>query len=428
MCCSRRCGEHEVDKLEGMTHRRDELAEDEEVEEGMDTLSELYITGARARGDGLSGRPMWLQGRDRKQGTNAALGSGFGGHQAESMTILDREVGRQGAGGDAFQISGGGRRRGPAGLSPMQSTVHDDLPSPKPKMLSSAAALPHAAGLSGGGAGRGRRAQQAGGVVGGVTGSAIRSAQSNESMRESWDSLTLFARGHAGRLAPSMSAKHGAHGKVSNSDRKRFGGNGNAEAATAKVHEDHAFGGRAGGQGIRESSLNRLGSAPVDGRGDEESGSPPWAGDRQVISAHGIKDPSIRLDLHPFHIPVLPAGRHLRFDIITTWGDPHYVGLSGIELFDGNGAAISISESDISADPADIVRPVPSFICPARRPQPSTKNLVQAPRALLLLHSPFELLILHVCLYVLVFAEYTAGLRQRPADGGQAGGRGQSDV
>ena len=318
------------------------------MEEGMDTLSELYITGARARGDGLPGRPMWL--RDRKQGGMGALANG------ESLTILDKEAGRQGVGSDAFQLSGGGRRRGPAGLSPLQSTVHDDLPSPKPKMLSSAAGMPHVAGPSGGGAGRGRRAQQAGVAVGGVTGSAIRGAQSNDSMRESWDSLTLFARGHAGRLAPSMSAKHGAHAKVSLSERKRFGGSGSGEAAAVKAGEDGAFCGRIGGNGIRDSSLNRLGSAPVYGRGDDEDGSSPRAGDRQVISAHGIKDPSIRLDLQPFHIPVLPAGRHLRFDIITTWGDPHYVGLSGIELFDGNGAAISISEADISADPADIVR------------------------------------------------------------------------
>jgi len=353
-----------------MSHRRaDDDMDDGQVEEEMDTLSELYITGARARGDvSVPGRPVWLQGRDRKQGALGAPGSGAGGH-TESLTIGDKEMGRQGAGGDALQAAGGGRRRGPAGLSPLQSTVHDDLPSPKLRVLASGPAIPHVAGSTGGG---GRRGQQVGVPVGGITGSAIRSAQSNDSMRESWDSLTLFARGHAGRLAPSMSAKHGAHAKPSFSERKRFGnGVTGGEAAAAKADDDDAFGGRMGGKGIRDSTLNRLGSAPVVGRGNGETGSPPLAGSRQVISAHGIKDPSIRLDLQPFHIPVLPAGRHLRFDIITTWGDPHYVGLSGIELFDGTGQPIPISEDDISADPADIVRlPPPPTPHPPLHPKP----------------------------------------------------------
>ncbi len=51
---------------------------------------------------------------------------------------------------------------------------------------------------------------------------------------------------------------------------------------------------------------------------------------------------------------MLPCGRHLRFDIITSWGDAHYVGLSGIELFDERGAPITVNATEISADPADI--------------------------------------------------------------------------
>jgi hypothetical protein len=35
-------------------------------------------------------------------------------------------------------------------------------------------------------------------------------AQQHDAVRDSWDSLTLFARGHAGRLAPYVAPKHSA--------------------------------------------------------------------------------------------------------------------------------------------------------------------------------------------------------------------------
>lgn len=55
-----------------------------------------------------------------------------------------------------------------------------------------------------------------------------------------------------------------------------------------------------------------------------------------------------------FKTPVLPRGRVLKFFIFSTWGDPHYVGLNGIDLFDENGQKIVVSPSNISADPPDI--------------------------------------------------------------------------
>uniref|UniRef100_A0A8D2JJG4 KIAA0556 n=1 Tax=Varanus komodoensis TaxID=61221 RepID=A0A8D2JJG4_VARKO len=53
-----------------------------------------------------------------------------------------------------------------------------------------------------------------------------------------------------------------------------------------------------------------------------------------------------------FKIPVLPYGQHLRIDIQSTWGDRHYVGLNGIELFSSQGKPIHVAH--IKADPPDI--------------------------------------------------------------------------
>ena len=56
-----------------------------------------------------------------------------------------------------------------------------------------------------------------------------------------------------------------------------------------------------------------------------------------------------------FIIPTLPSGRYFKIVIYTTWGDPHYVGLSGLELFDSKGEIIRLkSNNQIQASPADI--------------------------------------------------------------------------
>lgn len=47
-------------------------------------------------------------------------------------------------------------------------------------------------------------------------------------------------------------------------------------------------------------------------------------------------------DEEDFIIPELPQGKILIFNILTTWGDRHYLGLNGIEIFNSKGEKIKI--------------------------------------------------------------------------------------
>ncbi|XP_078316471.1 katanin-interacting protein-like isoform X4 [Crassostrea virginica] len=53
-----------------------------------------------------------------------------------------------------------------------------------------------------------------------------------------------------------------------------------------------------------------------------------------------------------FVIPELPYGKELVIDIKTTWGDKHYVGLTGIEVFSSTGESVTVTK--ITAKPLDI--------------------------------------------------------------------------
>lgn len=53
-----------------------------------------------------------------------------------------------------------------------------------------------------------------------------------------------------------------------------------------------------------------------------------------------------------FELPILPRGKELIVNIKTTWGDRHYVGLNGIEVFCSSGHLLPIK--NIRANPSDI--------------------------------------------------------------------------
>ncbi|KAF0971838.1 hypothetical protein FDP41_010061 [Naegleria fowleri] len=57
-----------------------------------------------------------------------------------------------------------------------------------------------------------------------------------------------------------------------------------------------------------------------------------------------------------FIIPIYPSGQKITINILESWGDPHYLGLSGIEIFDKNGNLVTLNDvfSQVKANPSDI--------------------------------------------------------------------------
>ncbi|XP_076332193.1 katanin-interacting protein-like isoform X3 [Tachypleus tridentatus] len=71
----------------------------------------------------------------------------------------------------------------------------------------------------------------------------------------------------------------------------------------------------------------------------------------QMIESDGTEVTDLNFS-GDFFIPVLPEGKQLTINILTTWGDKHYVGLNGIEVFTHTGEPASVEK--IWGDPADI--------------------------------------------------------------------------
>ena len=57
-----------------------------------------------------------------------------------------------------------------------------------------------------------------------------------------------------------------------------------------------------------------------------------------------------------YEIPVSPSGTIFKLEILSNWGDPYYVGLSGLDLFDDKGTALTSTSGvhSITAVPGDI--------------------------------------------------------------------------
>ncbi|NXH76140.1 K0556 protein, partial [Hydrobates tethys] len=130
--------------------------------------------------------------------------------------------------------------------------------------------------------------------------------EQEHTLQESWNSLVKFNYSHRGR--------------ISNMD----------------------FQGDIFDEFLHQQKINRLGEYQQM-RKEGLQTLPKRQEEEDSVEAHDGND---------FKIPVLPYGQHLVIDIRTTWGDRHYVGLNGIEVFSSKGEPVQISK--ITAEPPDI--------------------------------------------------------------------------
>ncbi|XP_047667249.1 katanin-interacting protein isoform X3 [Tachysurus fulvidraco] len=55
-----------------------------------------------------------------------------------------------------------------------------------------------------------------------------------------------------------------------------------------------------------------------------------------------------------YEAPLMPCGFIFQLQLLTTWGDPYYIGLNGLELYDHNNERIPLSDNNIAAFPDSV--------------------------------------------------------------------------
>uniref|UniRef100_A0A8D1UCF3 KATNIP domain-containing protein n=1 Tax=Sus scrofa TaxID=9823 RepID=A0A8D1UCF3_PIG len=79
------------------------------------------------------------------------------------------------------------------------------------------------------------------------------------------------------------------------------------------------------------------------------------------LRARLLPQPAQRLDTKSlerasmdYEAPLMPCGFIFQFQLLTSWGDPYYIGLTGLELYDERGEKIPLSENNIAAFPDSV--------------------------------------------------------------------------
>ncbi|CAB1312328.1 unnamed protein product [Coregonus sp. 'balchen'] len=153
----------------------------------------------------------------------------------------------------------------------------------------------------------------------------LRSQQDHDdTLMESWDSLTKFNQCQRGRIS-NMSFE----GDIFDEFLQR-----SSRAATIAIIPSSGPGASPCSPIPHSSHLSS--PAPQGGLCDDPE---------DDLSAEAERE-------EEFEIPVLPRGQRLVIKILSTWGDRHYVGLNGLEVFSSSGQPLLPTR--IRADPPDI--------------------------------------------------------------------------
>ncbi|XP_037766831.1 katanin-interacting protein isoform X8 [Chelonia mydas] len=67
------------------------------------------------------------------------------------------------------------------------------------------------------------------------------------------------------------------------------------------------------------------------------------------INARGMEQASM-----DYEAPLMPCGFIFQFQLLTSWGDPYYIGLNGLELYNEHGEKILLTENNIAAFPDSV--------------------------------------------------------------------------
>eukprot|EP00898_Chlorokybus_atmophyticus_P004718 jgi/Chlat1/5247/Chrsp33S00385 len=197
-----------------------------------------------------------------------------------------------------------------------------------------------------------------------VTRQPRRQRQNRSPLDDSLDSLAYFQMKHLGRVQPNLrdptltTAPNPSHDKLLGSPESQT-----SSAASPVAHRGDpsdspkdrsqlwAKLALKGDMSVTASSISSSLALQA-----AKQGTLPSALDSSANFA-GFDIPVSPATTQPvFAIPTLPAGRSLVINILTTWGDPHYVGLAGLEMFDGNGELVTISSvaRQVRANPSSV--------------------------------------------------------------------------